>query len=385
MKLSTLASALCAIGCIMLTNTAAQAQAQDDFANPEWANQAWYAGFGLGQGRVTIDKPRLERALMANGDVVTAFTTDQRDMGVRIFLGKQMNRYFALEAGYTDPGDFSFNSTTTNGGALKGDVNFRSLNLDLVGQLPLSQRFSVLGRAGVNYTHTDTSFSGNRLAGVTNRGQQTKKAGPTLGLGLEYKFSEALAVRAEAIRSRVNDAVGNRGDVDLYAMSLVYKMGRPAAAAVVPMAPAPAPAPVMEAPAPAPAVVAAPIVAKAAPVPTSEKVSFAAEALFDFDKSIVKPQGKAALDDLLAKLKGMNTEVMVTVGHTDSIGSDDYNQKLSQRRAEAVKAYIVSKGIDTSRVYTEGKGETQPVADNTTSEGRAKNRRVTVEVVGTRN
>ncbi|HWW71839.1 MAG TPA: OmpA family protein, partial [Duganella sp.] len=121
-----------------------------------------------------------------------------------------------------------------------------------------------------------------------------------------------------------------------------------------------------------------------APEPTSEKVSFAAETLFDFDKSAVKPAGKAALDDLLLKLKGMNTEVVVTVGHTDSVGSNEYNQKLSLRRAEAVKAYLVSKGLEASRVYTEGKGETQPLADNATAEGRAKNRRVTVEVVGTR-
>jgi OmpA-OmpF porin, OOP family len=83
-------------------------------------------------------------------------------------------------------------------------------------------------------------------------------------------------------------------------------------------------------------------------------------------------------------VKGINLEVIIAVGHTDSVGSDAYNQRLSVRRAEAVKAYLVSKGIEKNRVYTEGKGEKQPVADNKTAEGRAKNRRVEIEVVGTR-
>ena len=135
----------------------------------------------------------------------------------------------------------------------------------------------------------------------------------------------------------------------------------------------------MAAPAPAPAPVAPVVVA----VPTSEKVTFAADAFFDFDKATLKPEGKAKLDDLVGKVKDINLEVIIAVGHTDSVGSDAYNQKLSVRRAEAVKAYLVSKGIEKNRVYTEGKGEKQPVADNKTAEGRAKNRRVEIEVVGT--
>ena len=122
----------------------------------------------------------------------------------------------------------------------------------------------------------------------------------------------------------------------------------------------------------------------AAPVAAASKVTYAADAFFDFDKAVVKPAGKAKLDDLVAKIKGINLEVIIAVGHTDSIGSDAYNQKLSVRRAEAVKAYLVSKGIEKNRVYTEGKGEKQPVASNKTKEGRAKNRRVEIEVVGTR-
>ena len=139
-------------------------------------------------------------------------------------------------------------------------------------------------------------------------------------------------------------------------------------------APAAAPAPVA-APAPAPAPAAAAV---------SSKVTYAADAFFDFDKSVIKPEGKAKLDDLADKVKAINLEVIIAVGHTDSVGSDAYNQKLSLRRSQAVKAYLVSKGIDKTRIYTEGKGEKQPVADNKTKEGRAKNRRVEIEVVGSR-
>jgi OOP family OmpA-OmpF porin len=122
----------------------------------------------------------------------------------------------------------------------------------------------------------------------------------------------------------------------------------------------------------------------AAPVAAASKVTYAADAFFDFDKSVLKPAGKAKLDDLVAKVKGINLEVIIAVGHTDSIGTDAYNQKLSVRRAESVKAYLISKGIEKNRIYTEGKGEKQPVASNKTKEGRAKNRRVEIEVVGTR-
>jgi OOP family OmpA-OmpF porin len=113
-------------------------------------------------------------------------------------------------------------------------------------------------------------------------------------------------------------------------------------------------------------------------------VTLAADALFDFDKADIKPDAKAKLDDLVSKLAGVTLEVMIAVGHTDSVGVDAYNEKLSVRRAEAVKKYLVSKGVEPNRVYTEGKGERQPVADNRTAEGRAKNRRVEIEVVGTR-
>ena len=149
------------------------------------------------------------------------------------------------------------------------------------------------------------------------------------------------------------------------------------------IAPAAPMAPKAAAPAPAAAPAAAPVPAPA-PATVATKVTYAADAFFDFNKSVVKPEGKAKLDDLVGKIKDINLEVIIAVGHTDSVGGDAYNQKLSVKRSEAVKAYLVSKGIEKNRVYTEGKGEKQPVADNKTGEGRAKNRRVEIEVVGTR-
>jgi OmpA-OmpF porin, OOP family len=152
-------------------------------------------------------------------------------------------------------------------------------------------------------------------------------------------------------------------------------------------APAPAPAPAAAAPV-APRAAQAPAapapVAPAAPAVAATKVTYAADAFFDVNKSIIKPEGKAKLDDLVGKIKDINLEVIIAVGHTDSDGGDAFNQALSVRRSEAVKAYLTSKGVEKNRVYTEGKGEKQPVADNKTKDGKSKNRRVEIEVVGTR-
>jgi OmpA-OmpF porin, OOP family len=153
------------------------------------------------------------------------------------------------------------------------------------------------------------------------------------------------------------------------APAMAPKAATPAAPGVAPAGAASAPKAATRAPAAPPAAV---------------KVTYAADAFFDSGKSVVKADGKAKLDDLAGKVKGINLEVIIAVGHTDSDGSDASNQSLSVRRAEAVKAYLVSKGIEKNRVYTEGKGEKQPVADNKTKEGKAKNRRVEIEVVGTR-
>jgi OmpA-OmpF porin, OOP family len=132
-------------------------------------------------------------------------------------------------------------------------------------------------------------------------------------------------------------------------------------------------------------------VAPAAPVIQSQKVTYQADTLFDFDKAVLKPAGKEKLDDLASKIGALNLEVVVATGYTDRIGSDAYNNRLSLRRAQAVKAYLVSKGIEANRIYTEGKGKRDPVTGGKCTQKNRKqliaclapDRRVEVEVVGT--
>lgn len=154
------------------------------------------------------------------------------------------------------------------------------------------------------------------------------------------------------------------------------------------------PQPVAQIVAPAPVAQAAPAPAPvAAPEPVIEKVTLNADTLFDFDKAILRPQGRDALDAFVGKLQGVELQTITAVGHTDRIGSSSYNQKLSNERAAAVKDYLVSKGIDSGHVKTEGVGETQPVTKaGECAGGKSKkvieclqpDRRVDIEVSGTR-
>ena len=119
-------------------------------------------------------------------------------------------------------------------------------------------------------------------------------------------------------------------------------------------------------------------------VPTPQSVTYKTDGFFDFDKTGLKPEGTAALLRMLEQAKGSNIEEIRVEGHTDAVGSEGYNLKLSIRLAEAVKAFLVKQGVPANLIKTEGFGETQPVANNATGKGRAQNRRVTVELIGSK-
>ena len=127
--------------------------------------------------------------------------------------------------------------------------------------------------------------------------------------------------------------------------------------------------------------------------PVAEKLTLDADTLFDFDKAALRPAGRDALDSFVSKLRDDSPETIMAIGHTDRIGTERYNQRLSEQRVASVKAYMVSKGVEPSRVYTEGKGETQPVtkAGDCAGPKSAKviaclqpDRRVDIEVIGTK-
>jgi OOP family OmpA-OmpF porin len=222
----------------------------------------------------------------------------------------------------------------------------------------------------VNYAQARDAFTGTGAVRVTNPNPSKRDTNFKVGLGLQYAFTESLAIRTEVERYRINDAVGNKGDIDQISVGLVYRFGgktpAPRAAAPEYVAAAPAPQSVAATPPPPP------------PPPAPTKVTFSADSLFDFDQATVKPAGKQALDKFSADLRGTDFNVITVTGHTDRIGSHAYNMKLSTRRAEAVKSHLVeSAGIPAGKVGARGINGAEPV----TKPGDCKGTKVSKELI----
>ncbi|MEO8153702.1 MAG: OmpA family protein [Rhizobacter sp.] len=368
-------------------------------AAPAWAQEGgyFYGGASLGQSRARIDEEHIRSSLQGAGLTTTSMTSDEHATAYKLFGGYQLSRNVAIEGGYFNLGKFGFSSTTVPAGTLNGEIKVQGLNLDLVGTLPLTGGLSAIGRVGAQYADVRDTFSGSGAVSVLNPNPSKRAANYKFGAGLQYEISPALLVRAEAERYRINDAVGNHGDVNLISVSLVIPFGRsPAAApraAVAPayVEPAPAPAPP---PPPEPVVVVVPVVVPVA-VAQRRRVSFSADSLFAFDHSDVKPEGRRALDEFAKELVGARYEVITVEGHADRLGSPAYNQALSARRANSVKAYLVSSGsVDSQKISVIAKGESTSVTKPGDCKGNKPtpkliaclqpDRNVVVEVVGSR-
>lgn len=185
----------------------------------------WYAGGNLGRSAATIDYVRIARGLAAGGLGTVAIDDRDRSTGVKLFGGNKLHPNFAIEAGVFDLGKFGFRATTTPPGSLDGSIRLRGLNLDAVGILPIDERFSALGRFGLTYAQARDSFAGTGAVVLHNPNPRHSGANYKIGVGLQYAMTDALGLRAEVERYRVDDAVGNSGAVDLFSVGLVYRFG----------------------------------------------------------------------------------------------------------------------------------------------------------------
>ncbi len=216
MTKTTNAAAACLAAAALLASPALLAQ-----------DAGWYAGGSLGRSGATIDDGRIRAGLGNQGLVVSGMSERDDDMGYKLFGGYQINRWFGIEASWFDLGEAGFTANTTPAGTLTGDVRTRGLGVDLVGTLPLGDRFFVLGRVGVAHARTSGNFSSTGAVSMPYASTSTSanNTGIKFGAGVGWRFNEAWSLRAEAERFRMRDGVGNKGDIDLFSIGVVYRFG----------------------------------------------------------------------------------------------------------------------------------------------------------------
>ncbi len=343
------------------------------------------AGFyvGLGAGRVTADinTPSIGVGLTSGGYRYDQLSTSERDNHFKVLGGYSFNQNFALEGSYINLGSFDFDSTTLPAATLNGKAGrISGYAFDVVGTLPLTEQWSAFARLGLNNAKVNERFSGTAVrTGLVNDSQRGWNE--HYGVGVRYAVNEVLSLQAEVERYGLEDTRMLQNEVETFTIGLVYRFGAPRAAA-------PAPAPVAAAPAPAPTPAPAP--APRLPI----ELTLNAATLFDFDRTEIKQEGREALDKLVADMRTLDYELVLVTGHTDRIGTREYNLDLSQRRADAVKNYLVEAGIPAARITSRGVNSDEPVTRPEDCRGTGSaaaqiaclqpDRRVVILVTGTR-
>jgi OOP family OmpA-OmpF porin len=333
------------------------------------ADDGWYLGFGIGQSREQNHHDRITQQLQGSGLTTNSIDDDSTDTAWKLLGGWKFNRNFAVEASYFNLGEFGFTAHTTPPGTFTGRIKLQGFGVDGVGILPISQSFSAFGKLGLQYAKAEDTFSGTGAVTVSNPSPSKSAAGYKVGLGLQYDFTPALGLRGEWENYRVDDAVGNKGNINTLMVGLVYTFGgkaAPRAAAAPPPVVAIAPASVAE-----PVLVIVPIVAK------TEQYCSILDIQFEINQKTVQRESEEKINKVAIFMKKYPATTAVIEGHTDEVGIPADNMKLSERRAESVVTYLVDKGgIARSRLKSVGYGETRPIGDNKTEEGRRLNRRI---------
>ena len=328
-------------------------------------DEGWYGGISVGQSKAKINDDKITSQLQGSGFATTSISDDDTDIGYKLFGGRKFSKHFAVEGGYFNLGKFGFTANTAPPGSLVGTAKFQGVNLDAVGILPITEKFSALGRVGLTYTEAKDTFQGTGAVTVTDPNPKKSEGNYKIGLGVQYDLTRALGLRGEWERYRVNDAVGNKGDIDMLTVGLIYTFGTEKAA---PKA-AEAPPPVYVAQA-APVLVIVPVV-------VMQKYCSILDIQFEINKTTVQRESEEKMARVGTFMRKYPATTAIIEGHTDEVGSAADNMKLSQTRADNVVNYLVSKdGIARNRLKAVGYGETRPIGDNNTEVGKRLNRRI---------
>ncbi len=326
------------------------AQTETDYSS------GWYMGGNIGISTANIDEEKITQNL-----INTSYTDDERDLGYKLFGGYQFNKYFALEGGYFNLGKFDY-ALSTGSGTAEGNIKIMGINLDAVATLPITEKFSAFGRVGANYAQAKDSFSTTGNLSIPDTDPKKSDLNYKFGAGLQYAITDAVGIRLEAERYRINDAVGNMGDIDLFSVGLTYRFGVTKEVAPV--------SKVKEAIAPAPKEeeVLVPLCAADAEqkirdcVTQKKTVVLVFEDIhYEFDKSTLNKEAKDALKRDIAQLEKNPNITMLVAGYASESGTEEYNQNLSERRAQSVKDFLVQEKLfPADQISTIGYGETRP-------------------------
>ncbi|MDF3125906.1 OmpA family protein [Rheinheimera sp. 1928-s] len=315
-----------------------------DYSNFE--ENGWSAGMNIGKSIAGIEQDTIRTDLENQGFNINSVLEDRRSEGYKIFVGYKFNPYLAVEGGYFNVGGFHALANTTPTSDFRGKTKLLGWNLDLVGIMPFTEDFSGFARIGVTQNETSNTYSSNGLIDVTGYNEDGSYTKNKYGLGLQYNISPILTVRLEAERYRLDDLLAHSGDVDMYSLGLMLRFGKtePTYAAT------PAPQPVR----------AADPVAVAETAAEEPEVLVLEDVHFNFDTAELNDDTRVILRQHVQTLKA-NPQARVRIaGYTSASGTAEYNQALSERRAQSIKAFLILEGVDANRFKTIGFGQRNP-------------------------
>lgn len=331
MKKTTIAVAIALAG----VATAAQAAPNDN---------TWYTGAKLGWSNYHDTK-------FDNSDV----KGKRNQLGAGAYLGYQVNPYIGFELGYDWLGRMKYGATGNS---------FKSQGIQLAAKVsyPVTNDLDIYTRLGgmTTFSRSESSFGKEKKTGIS----------PLFAAGVEYAITPAIATRLDyqwVPNLGNHDDLHVRPDNGLLSVGVAYRFGQGAVPIVAPI-----------------------IVAEV----ETKRFALKSDVLFNFNKATLKPAGKEALEQMFDQLQNINpvTGSIVVIGHTDRIGSVEYNQKLSEERAESVARFLIAKGIPSDRISSRGMGKSEPVTGSTCDDVKpraklieclAPDRRVDIDVSGT--